>query len=199
MSPQKLRKRIEDKMADIKPGRDRCETTKVCLPTRPAMDDLLSRSQQGYEPGEQLYPFCYEVMQCRGSCCDEEVTCEPIESELIKKPKPPLQVMRVVYDPSTSRFVIDDIYELEFRQDLSCSCGNCSRNIVEATECPEGKKVASSCACECENLREKIACKEKEGMWRWNEEECQCVCEVRECRLGALLNYETCECEDDGE
>lgn len=51
MSPQKLRKRIEDKMADIKPGRDRCETTKVCLPTRPAMDDLLSRSQQGYEPG----------------------------------------------------------------------------------------------------------------------------------------------------
>ncbi|VDM48725.1 unnamed protein product [Toxocara canis] len=179
-------------MANIKPGHDRCETAKVCVPTRLAMDDLLNRSQQAYEPGEQLYPFCHEVMQCQGSCCNEAVSCQPIESELIKKP-----VMRVLYEPSSSRFVTDDIYELTFRQDLSCSCGDCSKSIVEPVVCDEGKKIGSGCECECENLREKTACKEKEGMWQWNEEECQCVCGLKECRLGALLNYEICECEDD--
>uniref|UniRef100_A0A1I7X8H4 PDGF_2 domain-containing protein n=1 Tax=Heterorhabditis bacteriophora TaxID=37862 RepID=A0A1I7X8H4_HETBA len=60
----------------IKQGNDTCQLQSVCVPI----------PIENENPQVIIYPKCYEVMQCVGSCCDSFERCHPHSIRKLQKP-----------------------------------------------------------------------------------------------------------------
>ncbi|CAB3403623.1 unnamed protein product [Caenorhabditis bovis] len=157
---------------EIRQGNDTCKLQSVCVPIPQISDD----------PQVVIYPRCYEVDQCVGSCCDAVESCHPHTVNLVKK-----SIVELVYI-GNNRFMINTTKEITMEEHTSCSCFDCGANTPS---CPPGFKVGRSCKCECENKDKRNDCV---GAEVWNPDLCKCQCDLKCTSKNFVLNEKSCEC-----
>jgi len=173
-------------LRDLRQGNDTCELRSLCLPV----------PLDAFDPSIVVFPRCFEVARCVGSCCDSEESCHPTAFETIELPVAELQYI------GDDRFLMTRTSNITLQRHLACACRDCAAHGPPKT-CPHNRLLGPSCRCECRNQMEKQKCAER-GLSEWNEVSCECECRVRACAEGRWLNRERCECEqfngdDDGE
>ncbi|VDM19972.1 unnamed protein product [Wuchereria bancrofti] len=141
----------------VRQGADTCELHKACIP-------ILAENS---DPGLLIFPKCYEITQCIGSCCEFTERCHPTSTEYIQQP-----IIEMLY-AGNNLFVINQTRNITVEQHTACSCRMCTR-IGAAVQCPQKKIVGPDCECECRNRGEKKNCQGPSKMW--NDETCTCNC-----------------------
>ncbi|EJW81735.1 hypothetical protein WUBG_07355 [Wuchereria bancrofti] len=122
----------------VRQGADTCELHKACIP-------ILAENS---DPGLLIFPKCYEITQCIGSCCEFTERCHPTSTEYIQQP-----IIEMLY-AGNNLFVINQTRNITVEQHTACSCRMCTR-IGAAVQCPQKKIVGPDCECECRNRGEK--------------------------------------------
>ncbi|CAI5444585.1 unnamed protein product [Caenorhabditis angaria] len=156
---------------EIRQGNDTCKLQSVCVPI-PAISD---------DPQVVIYPRCYEVDQCVGSCCDSVESCHPHTVNLVKK-----TVIEMIY-MGNHRFMINSTKLITMEEHTSCSCFDCG---ARTPNCTAGFVVGRSCTCECANKNDRNTCI---GNQVWNDQSCKCECSL-ECDEKHILNEPLCQC-----
>uniref|UniRef100_A0A8R1TXY5 PDGF_2 domain-containing protein n=1 Tax=Onchocerca volvulus TaxID=6282 RepID=A0A8R1TXY5_ONCVO len=164
-----------DILSKVRQGEDKCELQKTCIPILPENPD----------PGLLIFPRCYEVTQCIGSCCEFTEHCHPISIEYIQQP-----IVEMLYS-GHNLFVINQTRNITIEQHAACSCRECSRFDVDI-QCPQNKIFGPNCDCECRNREEKKDCQGPNKAW--NDETCTCNCIRKKCYGGSILDINTCLC-----
>ncbi|VDK80508.1 unnamed protein product [Litomosoides sigmodontis] len=164
-----------DILSTIRQGTDICELQKACIPILPENPD----------PGLLIFPRCYEVTQCIGSCCEFTEHCHPISIEYIHQP-----IIEMLYS-GNNLFVINQTRNITIERHTACSCQECSE-FGAAIQCPRTKNVGGNCKCECRNREEKKDCQGPNKVW--NDETCTCSCATNSCYGKSILDSHTCLC-----
>ncbi|EFO21249.1 hypothetical protein LOAG_07241 [Loa loa] len=163
-----------DILSTIRQGADICELHKACIPILPENPD----------PGLLIFPRCYEVTQCIGTCCEFTEHCHPTSIEYIQQP-----IIEMLYS-GNNLFVINQTRNITIEQHTACSCRPCTR-FGAAIQCSLKKTVGPNCECECGNKEEKRHCQGPNKAW--NDETCTCSC-VTKCYGKSILDTHTCLC-----
>ncbi|KAJ1362595.1 hypothetical protein KIN20_022203 [Parelaphostrongylus tenuis] len=157
----------------IMQGNDTCQLQSVCVPIR----------NDNRDPQVVLYPKCYEVMQCTGSCCDESERCHPQSVRIVEKP-----VIEMLYI-GNNKFILNQTLNESMEEHTSCSCYDCGPDVPE---CPPGFAIGTDCKCQCMNKSDRYNC---QGNHKWNEDKCRCECEPIECERGQTFDeLDRCAC-----
>ncbi|MCP9257656.1 BMA-PVF-1 [Dirofilaria immitis] len=150
------------------------DVAKACIPILPENPD----------PGLLIFPRCYEITQCIGSCCEFTERCHPISTEYIQRP-----IVEMLYS-GNNLFAINQTRNITIEQHTACSCQECTQFGVDI-QCSQKKIVGPNCNCECKNKEEKKDCQGPNRMW--NDETCTCSC-ITKCYGRSILDIHTCLC-----
>ncbi|ODN01136.1 Vascular endothelial growth factor A [Orchesella cincta] len=135
-------------------------------------------------PAFSVEPSVAKVNRCSGVCKHGYHSCMPIKTSFIKVP--------VILSNHHKKGY--NCVEYEVMQHDECSCG-CQ--ILEE-HCSEFHKH-DRCACKCTNDAEMMQCLAKQlvpGQRSvWDEDKCECVCEVEPCPEGFEWDSSKCRCE----
>uniref|UniRef100_A0A0R3S118 PDGF_2 domain-containing protein n=1 Tax=Elaeophora elaphi TaxID=1147741 RepID=A0A0R3S118_9BILA len=168
-------KKSLDILSTIRQGTDTCKLQKACVPILPENPD----------PGLLIFPRCYEVTQCIGSCCEFTERCHPTSIEYIQQP-----TIEMLY-AGNNMFVINQTRNITIEQHTACSCQACIESSTP-NQCLQKKTIGSNCDCECKNRKEKMDCQGPNKVW--DDETCTCSCVMKNCNGRSILDAHTCLC-----
>ncbi|VDN60885.1 unnamed protein product [Dracunculus medinensis] len=128
-------------LGSIKQGNDTCELRNICIPIPVNNPD----------PSLLIFPRCYEITQCVGSCCDASERCSPITTEYLRKP-----IVEMIYN-GNNRFIINRTLNITMERHLACNCRDCFQEQYRSS-CTKAQVVGPNCNCQCPNQAEKRKC-----------------------------------------
>lgn len=153
-----------------------------------------------FSPGDDVYyPRCVRVHRC-GGCCGlgHLQQCLPTKVKLrdifrVKIPKisPSPKPNDIGSDSSSSRLQLQ-VLTIEDHVECGCKCR------IQPSHCFPVIHVyrADQCHCECQNESARKANCDQYGYKRWDADDCQCKCVVRQrCSRGMAFSHDTCRCE----